>query len=285
MSGSLVRINLADVIIAFSSDKKINEARKQKRFKRVVTDRRPDVIIEDVYSLPRGAGVTNTDLVFDAPHWSYHNKNGYKIFVSKASIPGPKVTALFNRGMSRGKIYLPVPGYDWLKSSLGVVIIENLLSLRKRFMFHGCGIAERGKGYLFLGESGAGKTTMSGLWRKQGGSIIHDDQVVVYKRGSRFIMTGLGIRGRAKPPYYRPEKKVGLHNIFFLRHGEKNILERICPLDIFKTLVKKTPSFVCDKNGLEEMFSFYLDFTRAVPGHNLTFTPNAACVDYIRERR
>jgi hypothetical protein len=285
MSSSAVRINLADVVIAFSSDKKINEERKQKRFKNIISDVKPDIIIEEVHSLPGSTGLSKGNLIFDAPHWSYYKQNGYKIFVNKPSAGDPALTALFNHGLSKGKVYLPEPGYDWMGSRLALVIIENLLSLRKRFMFHGCGIAEKNKGFLFIGDSGAGKTTMSALWHKKGGLIIHDDRMTVYKKGPHYVMTGLRIFSIAKPSHYRPEEKVALSNIFFLKHGQKNTLDRKNQLDVFKTILKKTPSSICDRNGLKKMLSFYWDLTKAVPGGNLAFIPDPACVDFIRERR
>jgi hypothetical protein len=184
--------------------------------------------------------------------------------------------------MSKGKIYLADPDYNWEGSWLGVAIIGNLLSLRERFMFHGCGIIDKNKGYLFLGESGAGKTTMSGLWHEKGGTVIHDDSVIVYKKESKFLLTGMNISGRIKFRGCHPEKRVVLSNIFFLKHGQKNLLLRKKQFDAFKAIVKNQPILVCDKQVLKNMFCFYSDLVKAIPASDLAFIPDCKCIDFIR---
>ncbi len=49
-------------------------------------------------------------------------------------------------------------------------------------LFHSSTIVKDGKAYLFLGKSGTGKSTHSGLWLKhiEGTRLLNDDNPVVY---------------------------------------------------------------------------------------------------------
>ncbi len=158
MNTPIKNINIADINIAFSSKKQINGLPGEKIFNRVITYNNPDIIIEEYYPAPHDISLKYGNLVFDTRYWSFYHQNGHKVFVAKPSVLGSGAVALFDHSMTKGKIYLADPDYDWMKSWLAMAIMGNLLSLRARFIFHGCGIIDKNKGYLFLGESGAGKT-------------------------------------------------------------------------------------------------------------------------------
>ena len=46
-------------------------------------------------------------------------------------------------------------------------------------MIHASGVYYNGRGYLFSGVSGKGKTTMAGLWDNIGAQVIHDDRLII----------------------------------------------------------------------------------------------------------
>jgi len=47
----------------------------------------------------------------------------------------------------------------------------------KQFIVHGCGVAHRSRGFLFLGPSGSGKSTIAAL--SNGHAILHDEAVLL----------------------------------------------------------------------------------------------------------
>jgi hypothetical protein len=270
-------INIAGINIAFLPRKQINGLRKDRK--------NPDIIIEECHPIPEDISLKYGNLVFDTRYWSFYHRNGHKVFVVKPSVLGPGAVILinlFNHSMINVKIYLSDSDYDWLRSWLAVAIMGNLLLLRERFIFHGCGIIDKNKGYLFLGESGAGKTTMSRLWHEKGAMVIHDDRIIVYKKGPEFLMTGLNIHRRTKFRVCRPEKKAVLSKIFFIKHGPKNTLLKKGQLDAFKAIANNQPILACDKKVLKNMLYFYSDLTKTIPVSDLAFAPDFKCIDFIR---
>lgn len=102
---------------------------------------------------------------------------------------------------------------------LDQVLMIILLSLDRGVMFHACGIDDGGHGYLFLGNSSHGKSTIAKLW-SQDRTILNDDRIVVREKGRRFWMYGT--------PWHGDYAKISaqglpIHKIFFLHHGENNL--------------------------------------------------------------
>lgn len=63
---------------------------------------------------------------------------------------------------------------------------------KQTVLFHASVIKNRGKGYMFLGQSGTGKSTHAGLWLKhiEGSELLNDDNPVV-----RFTADGFYVYG------------------------------------------------------------------------------------------
>ena len=75
-----------------------------------------------------------------------------------------------------------------------IVAFRHIVSLLSRhasgssFLCHGAGVADAGLGYLFIGPSGAGKTTVARRSTEQ--EVLGDECVVVRRSGGRVAITG-----------------------------------------------------------------------------------------------
>lgn len=74
-------------------------------------------------------------------------------------------------------------------------------------LMHASVIAHHGKGYLFLGKSGTGKSTHTSLWLKhiEGCHLLNDDNPVVHVDNSSKQATVYGSPWSGKTPCYRNE--------------------------------------------------------------------------------
>lgn len=74
-------------------------------------------------------------------------------------------------------------------------------------LMHASVIAHNGKGYLFLGKSGTGKSTHTSLWLKHipGSHLLNDDNPVVHVDSSSKQVTVYGSPWSGKTPCYRNE--------------------------------------------------------------------------------
>ena len=110
--------------------------------------------------------------IFDAGLWQLYRRGERYVFrfTSPAFGRYPYKQASFNPGFTAGEVILhseyfnhdaPVPP---LECPLDEVLITNVLARGRGVEVHACGVQDAdGRGYLFLGESGAGKTTTARL--------------------------------------------------------------------------------------------------------------------------
>ena len=62
-----------------------------------------------------------------------------------------------------------------------MVLFAMASSVRSTALFHSAVVSYQGKGYMFLGRSGTGKSTHASLWRRyiEGTELMNDDNPAV----------------------------------------------------------------------------------------------------------
>lgn len=95
-----------------------------------------------------------------------------------------------------------------------------------RFLMHAAVLDFEGEGYAFLGRSGTGKSTHTGLWLEylKGARMINGDKPVIHWDGGKFVAYGtpwMGKEGRGC------NDKTVLKGLCFLEQAKVNSLERL----------------------------------------------------------
>ncbi len=143
-----------------------------------------------------------------------------------------------------------------------------------------CGITdENGYGHLFLGHSGAGKSTTAKLWKGRAGvHILSDDRIILRVRDGQIWMYGTpwhGDAGIASPDCAR------LSRIYLLEHGSCNEQQPLPPGLAAAELFAR--SFVPHHSA--EGIRFTLDFldrvAREIPCSVFRFVPDESAVEAI----
>ena len=108
-------------------------------------------------------------------------------------------------------------------------------------MVHASVTKKDGKGYMFLGKSGTGKSTHSGLWLKhiEGTDLLNDDNPVVRVVDGQAYVYGSPWSG--KTPCYKNEV-VPLGAVVRLSQAPYNKIHRLVPLQAYAALL---PSCSC----------------------------------------
>ncbi len=139
--------------------------------------------------------------VFDSGAlWQLHRSNGSYLyaFTSSAFGPIPYKVASFDPSFTSGEVYLHRPYFESkpalypLEYPLDELWMVNLLGQGRGAEIHGCGVVDaQGKGHLFVGQSGAGKSTMARLWEpRKGIQILSDDRIVLRQADQELWMYG-----------------------------------------------------------------------------------------------
>lgn len=125
--------------------------------------------------------------------------------------------------------YAPDEPVDALQFPLDELLFLRLLSQHGGVELHACGVAgPDGRGYLFAGQSGDGKTTTARLWQARGDCTVLSDDRIVLRRGDdgAWWMHGTPWHGEAE---LAANARAPLAGLFLLGRGERNELEALSP--------------------------------------------------------
>ena len=157
-------------------------------------------------------------------------------FNSPALGPAPYKAAWFDDSFSRGHVLfnrsLQTDNHIFpLEYPIDELITMHRLSLGEGVEVHALGLAdEDGQGYLFLGHSGAGKSTSARLWMSVPGvKLLSDDRIIIRKQDGQFWMYGTPWHGDAgvSSPGRAP-----LSAIFFLEQAVSDASHHFCVIAV-----------------------------------------------------
>jgi hypothetical protein len=203
------------------------------------------------------------ELVFDSGGvWRLYRLGGiYEfIFQSPSLGPSPYKKAIIRDDFSSGEIQLNPDNFGARSSlhpldyPLDELTVVNLLGRGKGVEIHGCGVVDhQGRGHLFVGPSGAGKTTMAMMWMEiKGANILSDDRIIVRQKDGFWIH---GTPWHGEGNICRPGK-APLHSVYFLNKSDKTMLHTVSVQDASARLL--SCSFIPFYEA--EAVGFSLDF-------------------------
>jgi hypothetical protein len=229
--------------------------------------------------------------VFDAGgSWRLARSNGNYVldfFTPLCGVvPYKRLTAC--RDWSRARVDLhqefydtdrPVCPFDY---PLDELLLVHYLSQRSGVIVHACGIVdETGAGYLFVGHSGAGKTTTAFLWNGLPGiTILSDDRIVLRRNEGRVLMHGTPWHGESR---LSAPGSAELKAIFLLEQGPANEFSPVRPAEAAADLVARSFLAYHDGAGVAGVMSLFERIVAEVPCLRFSFTPGPAAVEAVRE--
>src|SRR3989449_4561742 len=242
--------------------------------------------------------VSGGDHLFDSGGlWRLVEANGSLrfSFTSSALGPIPYKMASVDRGFTAGEVWLHQPYFpsalpvNPLEYPLDELLLIHLLAAGRGVEVHACGVvAPNGQGYLFVGQSGAGKTTMARLWQKAqagGGAggmrILSDDRLILRKINGNVWMYWTPWHGEAA---MASPARAPLKGIYLLRHGH-GMSNALIPLHRSQAITRLLASSftpLYSRDALAFTLGFLDQVVRAVPCHELSFTPDERVVALVR---
>lgn len=171
----------------------------------------------------------------------YSNTDSYYQLNTLPAQPGPAVllsqNALLsvNENWSEASITLLDGKENGLEEALVAAIVTHL-STRGGLMLHTSLVDYQGKGILFVGPSGIGKTTQAELWMKyRDAIIINGDMALVGEKDGSF--TGYGCPWHGSSPYCE-NRQVPLAGIIVLEQAKENTLERLHGVTMIERMMR-----------------------------------------------
>ncbi len=173
---------------------------------------------------------------------------------------------------------------DPLGYPLDELLIMHRLTQEKAIELHGAGIVRSDEtGNLFVGHSGAGKSTTTRLWTERADvEVLSDDRIIVRRdvadNPGRMRMHGTPWHGEAM---YASPGSAPLARIFVLEHGHGNVLTRLSPSQAVAELFARSFVPFHRHEYVDSALQFLQEVVDAVPVYHYSFEPDERAVDTI----
>ena len=167
-----------------------------------------------------------------------------------------------------------------LEYPLDELLIMHRLTQERAIELHGCGIViAHGAGNLFVGHSGAGKSTTTRLWTSHhDAEVLSDDRIIVREHAGQMFMYGTPWHGEAA---YASPASAPLSRICILEHGHGNALTRLSKSQAVAELFARSFVPFHRHEYLESALEFLQDVVDAVPVYRYAFEPDRTAIDTI----
>ena len=226
------------------------------------------------------------EVLFDSGQtWALFKSRGRHVLQNDAIVSDspPDTFLALEPDFTSGDLYMPdgpeISADDPLPYPLNQVMMIMVLSKGRGLLLHACGIDDNGSGYLFLGNSGDGKSTMAKLWSAGGANVLNDDRIIVREKNGELRMYGTPWNGDFK------EHSAGglpIQKILFLSRGRGNRVQPKRGVEaVSMTLTRCFPP-LWDKAGMAFAVNFCHHMTERVPCYELSFVPDARVIHFVR---
>lgn len=224
--------------------------------------------------------------------WSMFSSGDEYFWVDATEATPKEATCLarFHRRPEQIKVYCPkqltaaIDGRKMVNNPfvhpLDQLLMMYALAERDGAIFHASAVELDGKGFLLPGRSGAGKTTISRLFAAERHTLLSDDRVVVKKIQDEFYAFGTPWAGDAG---IAENRRLPLHGIFFIVHGNENRIDKITLKEAFARLMPVTSIPWYDKKVMPDILSFCEDIVMNVPAYELHFRPDSEVVKFLED--
>lgn len=147
---------------------------------------------------------------------------------------------------------------------------------------HGCGIiAGESGGRLFIGHSGAGKSTTTRLWETFANpEILSDDRIILRLQEDELWMYGTPWHGEAA---FAAPGKAKLNRIFILQQGRKNQIKPLSKAHAAGEVFARCFPPFHSPQGIAGTLEFITRALEVVPCYEFQFVPDRSAVDAVLE--
>ncbi len=228
----------------------------------------------------------NAQLLFDGEtHWQlYKELNGYlmKLYDPKDHVHNK--SALLSEDFQTAEVFLN--GNSWYVNDilrpLAEIMTIQYLSTRGGLLVHGAAIRDHDRAYLFVGYSGAGKTTMSQIWGALEGnlSVLGDERIIVRKDDDGWHVYGTPWAGMG---FVVANERVPISNIFFIRHGKKNEILEPSKAVLFQDLFTQVFTSFWNPSTMLAVTDTCQQLVEEAPCFQLPFVNNHSVTEFVRD--
>lgn len=169
-----------------------------------------------------------------------------------------------------------------LEYPLAELAVSGYLSINKAgIILHSACMSWQGKGFLFAGVSGSGKSTIAGIWQKEGeAEVITDERVIIRSYNHELWAFGTPWHGTAE---IHRNAGVPVENIFFISHGLENRIARIPTIDAINRLVVRCFPALWHREGTVFALDYCTRIAETKDCYDFRFLPDRSAAGFLKK--
>ena len=164
---------------------------------------------------------------------------------------------------------------DPLEYPLDGLILYYLTAINNDIMIHASGVNYAGKGFLFSGVSGKGKSTMARLWDNLGAKVIHDDRLIIRKTGDGYRMFNTPVYDDDEP------SDSPLNSIFIIEHSRENRLIVLKQAAAVSQVMANCIQHTWGPGIISQLSGSISEMCNIIPTYRLLFKPESTVIEHI----
>lgn len=168
---------------------------------------------------------------------------------------------------------------DPLPYPLDGLVLYYLTAMKGAVMIHASAVNYGGRGWLFSGRSGRGKTTIARLFDGRGVEVIHDDRVILVKTKNKWHIYSTPVYSNDVP------RDVELEHIWLIEHGNSNISKPLTGANAMAMVMANCIQQNWNNKYTAHLLAVIEDITDSVHVSTLSFLPDTTVCDYLLLRK
>jgi hypothetical protein len=234
---------------------------------------------EKVFDAPYVEEINGVRIKKNEKFWSVHKlRNDLFIRTSFPLSSGSK-SALLKFSLTGSIWDLTIDGADGetdpLEYPLDGLILYYLTAIRGDIMIHASGVNNSGRGYIFSGISGQGKTTIARIWDNAGARVINDDRLIIRNTDKGWRMYNTPVYNGDVP------RESAIDRIFLIGHGATNMITQLRGASAVSMALSNCIQHSWDKELVARLIGSLSFLCMAHPVFRLDFRPDRSVIDEI----
>jgi ABC-type glutathione transport system ATPase component len=171
----------------------------------------------------------------------------------------------------------------------GVTAVENLLrfflswyliSAQRGVLVHASSLLWQGRGYLFCGESGAGKSTILTLCRQA--LPLNDELSLIQKKHTQYYLYSTPFLGKEK--YLFHQRSSPLERIYFLKKANLSLQKKLSQTEAIFHFLPRIVLFSQQKEVGEQVLQIVSQIIDKVDAYELFFKKNDFIIPFFSQQ-
>jgi hypothetical protein len=280
-----IKISLAGIILAVSWPKGIIPEKYLSPYQGFSGKGKPDINLTAKWHLPEGISL-GEDVYDTKSTWALSRNNG-NYFIRLRRPPFSQL-AKFDALFSKGTVYYQAKkkrtALDFYLNPFDAPLIHfvllNLISEQVGILVHSCGVIDRQMGYLFIGESGSGKSTIATFFKNlKLSTVLSDEYTFIKKKGNKFFIFGSPWSGTAR---ISSNASGELKKIFFIRHAPKHSCRELDASESAMQMFRSSLVPYWNKVKVDKTLSSCIKISNEIKAYSLGFSRHPSIVEFIR---